>query len=52
MQSGAVLVALKLDRVTRNVGDLDHLLKTYFGDGKAFALRLVQFPVEMSSSIG
>ena len=51
-QSGAMLVALKLDRVTRNVGDLDYLLKTYFGDGKAFALRLVQFPVDTSSSIG
>jgi DNA invertase Pin-like site-specific DNA recombinase len=51
-QSGAVLVGVKLDRITRNVGDLDYLLKTYFGDGKAFALRLVQFPVDTSSSIG
>lgn len=51
-QSGAMLVAVKLDRVTRNVGDLDYLLKTYFGDGKAFSLRLVQFPVDTSSSIG
>jgi DNA invertase Pin-like site-specific DNA recombinase len=51
-QTGATLVALKLDRVTRNVGDLDHLLKNYFGDGKKFALRLVQFPVDTGSSIG
>jgi DNA invertase Pin-like site-specific DNA recombinase len=51
-QSGAILVALKLDRVTRNVGDLDYLLKTYFGDGKAYSIRLVQFPVDTSSSIG
>ena len=51
-QSGATLVALKLDRVTRNVGDLDSLLKTYFGDGKQFSLRLVQFPVDTGSSIG
>ena len=51
-QSGATLVALKLDRVTRNVGDLDYLLKTYFGDGKQFALKLVQFPVDTGSSIG
>ena len=50
--SGATLVALKLDRVTRNVGDLDYLLKTYFGDGKQFALRLAQFPVDTGSSIG
>src|ERR671938_294398 len=33
-QSEAVLVGVKLDRITRNVGDLDYLLKTYFGDGK------------------
>jgi hypothetical protein len=26
-----MLVAIKLDRVTRNVGDLDYLLKTYGG---------------------
>jgi DNA invertase Pin-like site-specific DNA recombinase len=51
-QAGATLVALKLDRVTRNVGDLDYLLKTYFGDGKQFALKLVQFPVDTGSSIG
>jgi DNA invertase Pin-like site-specific DNA recombinase len=51
-QTGATLVALKLDRVTRNVGDLDYLLKTYFGDGKQFALKLVQFPVDTGSSIG
>jgi DNA invertase Pin-like site-specific DNA recombinase len=51
-QSGATLVALKLDRVTRNVGDLDYLLKNYFGDGKQFALKLVQFPVDTGSSIG
>jgi DNA invertase Pin-like site-specific DNA recombinase len=51
-QSGATLVALKLDRITRNVGDLDYLLKTYFGDGKQFALKLVQFPVDTGSSIG
>jgi DNA invertase Pin-like site-specific DNA recombinase len=51
-RSGATLVALKLDRVTRNVGDLDYLLKTYFGDGRQFALRLVQFPVDTGSSIG
>lgn len=51
-RSGATLVALKLDRVTRNVGDLDYLLKTYFGDGKQFALKLVQFPVDTGSSIG
>ncbi len=51
-QSGATLVALKLDRVTRNVGDLDYLLKTYFGDGKQFALKLVQFPVDTGPSIG
>ena len=51
-ESGAVLVAVKLDRVTRNVHDLGHLLKTYFGDGRAYSLRLVQFPVDTSSSIG
>ncbi len=51
-QTGATLVALKLDRVTRNVGDLDYLLKTYFGDGKQFALKLAQFPVDTGSSIG
>jgi DNA invertase Pin-like site-specific DNA recombinase len=51
-RSGATLVALKLDRVTRNVGDLDYLLKTYFGDGRQFALKLVQFPVDTGSSIG
>jgi DNA invertase Pin-like site-specific DNA recombinase len=51
-RSGATPVALKLDRVTRNVGDLDYLLKTYFGDGKQFAIKLVQFPVDTGSSIG
>ena len=50
--SGALLVGVKLDRITRNVGDLAYLLKTYFGDGKALGLRLVQFPVDTSSSIG
>ena len=51
-ESGAMLVAVKLDRVTRNVHDLGHLLKTYFGDGRPYSLRLVQFPVDTSSSIG
>ena len=51
-ESGAVLIAVKLDRVTRNVHDLGHLLKTYFGDGRPYSLRLVQFPVDTSSSIG
>ena len=51
-ESGAILIAVKLDRVTRNVHDLGHLLKTYFGDGRPYSLRLVQFPVDTSSSIG
>lgn len=31
-ESSALFVAVKLDRIARNVHDLGHLLKTYFGD--------------------
>jgi site-specific DNA recombinase len=36
MQKGEVVLVYKLDRLTRNVGDLDYLLRKWEGDGVLF----------------
>lgn len=50
-EAGGLVVA-KLDRLTRRVRDLDHLLETYFVDGKGYDLLSVADSIDTRTAVG